>query len=46
MPLVHSVYLTEAGTALGAHAGPNSLIVAIQPYVPPVDRLARGEAGA
>ncbi|MEM9304149.1 MAG: DegV family protein [Pseudomonadota bacterium] len=44
VPRVHSVYLTEAGTALGAHAGPGTLIVSIQRYVPPEDRLANGNA--
>lgn len=37
LPHVHSSYLTEAGTAIGAHAGPGSLVVAIQPYEAPVD---------
>ena len=40
VPRVHSVYLTDAGTALGAHAGPGSLIVGVQPYRVPEDRLA------
>lgn len=35
IPHVHSSYLTEAGTAIGAHAGPRSLVVALQPYEPP-----------
>lgn len=35
VPHVHSSYLTEAGTAIGAHAGPGSLVVAVQPYEPP-----------
>lgn len=37
IPHVHSSYLTEAGTAIGAHAGPGSLVVAVQPYEPPQD---------
>lgn len=35
IPHVHSAYLTEAGAAIGAHAGPGSLVVAVQPYEPP-----------
>lgn len=35
IPHVHSSYLAEAGTAIGAHAGPGSLVVAVQPYEPP-----------
>jgi len=37
LPHVHSSYLTEAGTAIGAHTGPGSLVVAIQPYEAPAD---------
>ncbi len=35
IPHVHSAYLTEAGAAIGAHAGPGALVVAVQPYEPP-----------
>ncbi len=34
---VHSAYVAEAGPAIGAHAGPGSLIVGIQPYTAPDD---------
>ncbi|MEP7242145.1 MAG: DegV family protein [Gammaproteobacteria bacterium] len=32
---VESSYLTQLGTALGAHGGPGMLVVGIQEYVPP-----------
>ena len=37
IPMVHSVMLTAAGTAVGAHAGPGSLVVGIQEYLSPED---------
>lgn len=35
VPGLHSSYLTEAGSALGVHAGPGGLVVGIQEYQPP-----------
>lgn len=35
LPHIHSTYLTAAGTAIGAHAGPGSLVVAVQAYEAP-----------
>jgi DegV family protein with EDD domain len=43
IPHVHSAYLTEAGAAIGAHAGPGSLVVAVQPYEPPGAGQHEGE---
>ena len=34
LPRVQTVFLTEAGAALGAHAGPGTLIVGVQKYRP------------
>lgn len=34
MPSVHSHYVTEVGTALGAHGGPGTLVVGLQEHVP------------
>lgn len=44
IPHVHSAYLTEAGAAIGAHAGPGSLVVAVQPYEPPGPAGPEGES--
>lgn len=44
IPHVHSAYLTEAGAAIGAHAGPGSLVVAVQPYEPPEARQPEAES--
>jgi hypothetical protein len=34
MPSVHSHFVTEVGTALGAHGGPGTLVVGLQEHVP------------
>jgi DegV family protein with EDD domain len=34
IPSVHSHFITEVGTALGAHGGPGTLVVALQEYIP------------
>jgi len=34
LPSVHSHYVTEVGTALGAHGGPGTLVVALQDNIP------------
>jgi len=34
LPSVHSHYVTEVGTALGAHGGPGTLVVALQENIP------------
>jgi hypothetical protein len=34
LPSVHSHYITEVGTALGAHGGPGTLVVALQDDIP------------
>jgi len=35
LPTVHSAFLTSVGTAIGAHAGPATLVVGIQEYIAP-----------
>ncbi|HEX2667313.1 MAG TPA: DegV family protein [Gammaproteobacteria bacterium] len=35
LPEVESAHITEAGPALGAHAGPGALVVGLQAYAPP-----------
>lgn len=45
IPHVHSSFITEAGTAIGAHAGPGSLVVAVQPYEPPERDDSEGASG-
>lgn len=39
-PQVDACWVEEAGPAVGAHAGPGSLIVGVQPYERPVERHA------
>ncbi|MGD8423703.1 MAG: DegV family protein [Gammaproteobacteria bacterium] len=34
IPSVQSHFITEVGTALGAHGGPGTLVVALQEYIP------------
>ncbi len=41
VPMVHSALLTAAGTAVGAHAGPGSLVLGVQEYLAPADWRAQ-----
>ena len=35
LPVVHSVFVTAVGSAIGAHGGPGSLVVGVQKYLAP-----------
>jgi DegV family protein with EDD domain len=40
IPAVHSHFITEVGTALGAHGGPGTLVVGLQEHIP-IEQPAR-----
>ena len=41
LPNIDALWLTEAGTAIGAHAGPGSVVLGVQDYQQPHDLLAQ-----
>ncbi len=43
LPMVHSALLCSAGAAIGAHAGPGSLVIGVQEYISPEDWLSQSK---